>query len=90
MLPANDVIPPNSEEGTYFLNVILPIAYSKLYRDSGPNKMAPLASFLWERETVGARTIGCSTQSFFLLDQCNSLASVHVNNDGSYSLYFGL
>ena len=25
------VIPVNSEEGTFFLNVILPMAYSKLY-----------------------------------------------------------
>ena len=40
----------NSEEGTIFLNVILPIAYSKLCRGSGPNKMAPLASVLLERE----------------------------------------
>ena len=30
--------------------VILPMAYSKLYRESGPNKMAPLASVLLERE----------------------------------------
>ena len=34
------------------LNVVLPMAYSKLYRESGPN-------------FVGARTIGCSIQSFF-------------------------
>ena len=33
-------MPLNSEEGTLFLNVILPMAYSKLYRDSGPNKIA--------------------------------------------------
>ena len=38
------------EEGTFFLNVILPIAYRKCYRAIGPNKMAPLASILWERE----------------------------------------
>ena len=44
------VIPLNSEEGAIFLKVILPMAYSKLYRESGPNKMAPLASILWERE----------------------------------------
>ena len=37
------VIALNSEEGTLSLNVILPIAYSKLYRQSGPNKMAPPA-----------------------------------------------
>ena len=43
-------IPLNSEEGTIFLNVILPMAYSKLYPESGPNKMAPLASILLERE----------------------------------------
>ena len=44
-------IPLNSEEGTIFLFfVILPMAYSKLYRESGPNKMAPLASILLERE----------------------------------------
>ena len=42
-------IPLNSEEGTIFLNVILPMAYSKLYRESGPNKMALLASILLER-----------------------------------------
>ena len=34
------------------LNVVLPMACSKLYRESGPN-------------FVGARTIGCSIQSFF-------------------------
>ena len=46
MLPANDVIPLNGEEGTFFLNVILPMAYStsKLYCEGGRNKMAPLAS----------------------------------------------
>jgi len=33
-------IPLNSEEGAIFLNLILPMAYSKLYRESGPNKMA--------------------------------------------------
>ena len=32
------------------LNVVLPMAYSKLYRESGTNKIAPLASILWERE----------------------------------------
>ena len=42
--------PLNSEQGTIFLNVILPMAYSKLYRESGPNKMAPLASILLEGE----------------------------------------
>ena len=26
------------------------MAYSKLYRESGPIKMAPLALILWERE----------------------------------------
>ena len=56
------VIPLNSEEGPFFLNVILPIAYSKLYSKIGPNKMVPLAS-------MGPRTIGCSIQSFFFLDQ---------------------
>ena len=45
-----NVIPLNSEEGTFFLNVILPMTYSKLHGESGPNKMAPLASILWERE----------------------------------------
>ena len=49
MVPAND-IPLNSEEGTIFLNVILPMAYSKLYSESSPNKMAPLASILLEGE----------------------------------------
>ena len=46
MLPANDVIPLNSGEGTVFLNVLLPMAYStsKLYCEGGRNKMAPLAS----------------------------------------------
>ena len=46
MLPANEVIPLNSGEGTVFLNVILPMAYStsKLYCEGGRNKMAPLAS----------------------------------------------
>ena len=43
MLPANDVIPLSSEEGTFLLNVSLPLAYitSKLNRESGCNKMAP-------------------------------------------------
>ena len=43
MLPTNDVIPLSSEEGTFLLNVILPLAYitSKLNRESGRNKMAP-------------------------------------------------
>ena len=40
----------NSKEGTISLNVILPMACSKLYRESGPNKMAPMASILLERE----------------------------------------
>ena len=35
------VTPLNSEKG--FLNVILPIAYSKLSRESAPNKVAPPA-----------------------------------------------
>ena len=47
---ANDVIPLNSVEGKFFLNVILTTAYSKLYRESSPNKMAPLASIMWEQE----------------------------------------
>ena len=41
------VIPLKSEEGEFFLNVILRMAYSKPYRESVPNKMAPLASILW-------------------------------------------
>ena len=55
------VIPLNSEEGTIFLNVILPMAYSKLYRESGPKKDGA-ADFNF----VGARTIACWIQSFFL------------------------
>ena len=43
------VIPLNSAEGTFFLTIILPMACSKLYCESGPNEMAPLASILWER-----------------------------------------
>ena len=39
------------------------MAYSKLYRESGTNKMAP-AGFNF----VGARTIGCSIQSFFFFE----------------------
>ena len=50
------VTPLNSEEGKIFLSVILPIAYSQLYRESGPNKMAPLASILLEREQEVARS----------------------------------
>ena len=56
LLPANDVIPLNSEDGSFFLNVIWypwhmdNSKVSKLCRVSGPNKMAPLASILWERE----------------------------------------
>ena len=38
------VIPLNSEESTFFLNVLLSMAYCKLYRESNPNKMALLAS----------------------------------------------
>ena len=45
-----DVTPLNSDEGIFFLNVILAMAYSKLYRESGPNEMVPLALILWERE----------------------------------------
>ena len=44
------VTPLNSEEDAFSLNVILSMAYSKLYCESGPNKMAPLASILSERE----------------------------------------
>ena len=44
------VIPLNSEEGAFFSKVILPMAYSNPYRESGLNKMAPLASILWEQE----------------------------------------
>ena len=43
------VTPLNSEEGAFFFNVILPIACSKLYRESG-KMVVPLASILWERE----------------------------------------
>ena len=50
------VIPLNGDEGTFFLNVILPVAYRKLYCKSRPNKMAPLASILWEREQQVARS----------------------------------
>ena len=47
MLPANDIFFwLNSEEGTFFLNVILPLAHSNLYGESDCNEMAPL----WERE----------------------------------------
>ena len=60
-----DVTPLNSEEGTFFLNVILPMAYSKLYRESGPNKMVPLALILWERE----EEVVPSSLFFFFGDQ---------------------
>ena len=52
------VIPLNSEEGIFFLNVILPIAYivSFAAKVSGPNKMAPLTSILWERGQWVARS----------------------------------
>ena len=53
------VIPLNSEEGTIFLNVILRMAYSKLYRESGQQDGTAGLNF------VGTRTIGCSIQSFF-------------------------
>ena len=56
------VIPLYGEEGTFFLNVVLPMAYSKLYRESGPNKMAPLALILWKREQEVTR----SSLVFFL------------------------
>ena len=44
------VTPLNSEEDTFSLNVILSMGYSKLYCESGPNKMAPLGSILSKRE----------------------------------------
>lgn len=56
------VIPLNSKEGAFFLNFILTIAYSKRYLKIGPNKMAPLASILWEGEQQVARP-----SLFFLL-----------------------
>ena len=47
----------------FVLNDILPMAYSKLYRDSSPNKMAPLA-----------RTIGC-----WIHNHCHSVETIsHV------------
>ena len=54
------VIPLNSEEGIFFLNVILPIAYSKLYSKSKWSQQDGAAGFNF----AGARTIGCSIQSF--------------------------
>ena len=33
-----------------FLNVIFSMAHSKLYRERSTNKMAPLASILWEQQ----------------------------------------
>ena len=50
------VIALKSEEGTFSLNAILPIAYGKLYRESGPSKMAPLASIFGEHEQQVARS----------------------------------
>ena len=44
------VIPLNSEEDTFFLSVILSLAYSTLYCESDPNKMARLASILSKGE----------------------------------------
>ena len=38
------------------------MAYSNLYRDSGPNKMAPLASLLWEQEQYFAQ-YNCQIQT---------------------------
>ena len=49
MLPTKNVIPLNSEEGTFFLKHILPMAFCKLYREHGPNKMA-LVSILRQQE----------------------------------------
>ena len=37
------IIPLNNGKGPFFLKRYLPVAYSKLHRESGPNKMAPLA-----------------------------------------------
>ena len=56
------VTPLNSEEGAFFFNVILPIACSKLYRESG--KMVGAAGFNF----VGARKIGSSIQSLFFFE----------------------
>ena len=47
MLPTKNVIPLNSEEDTFFLKHILPMAFCKLYRENGPNKMALI---LWQQE----------------------------------------
>ena len=60
------VIPLNSEEGIFFLNVILPIACSKLYTKSKWSQQDGAAGFNFVGARVGARTIGCSIQSFFL------------------------
>jgi len=49
ILPTNG-IPLDSEEGTFFVNFIVPLAHSNRYRESGPNKMAPLASILWDQQ----------------------------------------
>ena len=55
MLPANDVIPLNSE-GSFFLNVIFFMPRKWSQQDGA-------ACFNF----VGERTIGCSIQSFFLI-----------------------
>ena len=53
------------------LNVVLPMAYSKLYRESGPN-------------FVGARTIGCSIQSFFfeIIDRIPGISNRNIWSNG--------
>ena len=51
----------NSGEGTFFINVILPMAYSALYHKRSPTRWCCWLQF------VGVRTIGCSMQSFFFL-----------------------
>lgn len=59
MLSANDMVFLLNSEGTFFLDVILPMAHTEAL----PRKWSQQdgdADF----NSVGARTIGCSIQSF--------------------------
>ena len=75
------VIPLNSEEGKFSLNAILPKAYNKLYRKSGPNKMAQLVSILWEREQQVARSSLCFEISGLNADTILKLLTTYTLGD---------
>mgnify|MGYP006973387074 CR=1 FL=1 len=60
-LPANDVIPLNTEEATFFLNVVLPMTYSKLYglyqRQNTGSRLFTEVKLCWTALITGSVTI---------------------------------